>query len=125
MKDDYMNVTKEEKIKARKQLTVLMAGRSVNDLTEEELKTVQSISKKISSDLMGTSRPLPKMELSELTYEKYKHLIDLGYLSKDIQKALGVSSGRFLNWKYQNFPEHAVKKMRKKRRAKKVGGTVE
>lgn len=120
-----MNVTKEEKIRARKQLTVLMAGRSVNDLTEEELKTVQSISKKISSDLMGTSRPLPKMELSELTYEKYKHLIDLGYLSKDIQKAAGVSSGRFLNWKYQNFPEHAVKKMRKKRRAKKVGGTVE
>lgn len=120
-----MALTRQDKNAYRQKMIQIINGRSIDDLTKQEANAVRKIGELIGSDAMGESHPLPEMNFEEFTYEKYQQLIELGYLSLDIRKALGITSGSFLKWKYENFPKDALKKMQKKRKVQKVGGTVE
>lgn len=54
----------------------------------------------IGSDEMGTSHPLPKMKLSEITPCQYSALKDKGYTGEDIRIACGVSRSKICNWRH-------------------------
>lgn len=120
-----MNLTRQGKNFYRQRMMQIVKGRSMDELSKQEMIAVRKISKLIGADTMGESHPLPKMKIEEFTYEKYQQLIELGYLSMDIREALGISSSAFLKWKYENFPKDTLKKMQKKRKVQKAGGTVE
>lgn len=61
----------------------------------EAVKKVQVLSEAISSDLLNDSKPLPKLDPERMTRNNYLYLIQLGYLRKDIQKAMGIGKTLF------------------------------
>jgi len=99
-----MSLSKQEKRLYRKKMMQIMRGRSVEDLTDEELKKVQVIRGFIDYDTMDDSHPLQKMNFETFTYEDYKRLRKTGYTVKAIKEALGVGGSVWAKWREQNIP---------------------
>lgn len=115
-----MNQTRQEKRLYRKKMMQIMRGRSVEDLTAEELKEVQLIRSFIDSDTMDESRPLKKMDFETFTYEDYKRLRKTGYTVKAIKEALGVGGSVWAKWREQNIPDEEKNQYIKRNQKRKI-----
>ncbi|EPI23666.1 hypothetical protein D352_01011, partial [Enterococcus faecium LA4B-2] len=54
-----MNLTRQEKQERRRQILRIIGDRSVEELSDQELKSVQEIAETIGADTMDQSKPLP------------------------------------------------------------------
>lgn len=100
-----MVLTKQEKRERRRQILGIIGDRSVEALSDQELKTVQEIAATIGADTMDRSKPLPKLNFESFTFEKYSHLREVGYSVNAIRKALGVGSSVWAKWRKENVNE--------------------
>lgn len=97
-----MVLTRQEKRERRRRMLEIIGDRSVEELSDQELKLVQEIARTIGADTIEQSKPLPKMELEEFTYEEYIRLRELGYKQNSILQVLGVSKNKFYKWLNEN-----------------------
>ncbi|MEX1447271.1 hypothetical protein [Enterococcus sp. C76] len=100
-----MNLTRQEKQERRRQILRIIGDRSVEALSDQELKSVQEIAATIGADTMDQSKPLPKLNFESFTFEKYSHLREVGYSVNAIRKALGVGSSVWAKWRKENVNE--------------------
>ena len=99
-----MVLTRQEKRERRRRILAIIGDRSVEELSDQELKFVQEIAGTIGADTIDESKPLPNMDLEEFTYEEYERLVELGYAKKSIYRALGISQGKLYRWLEENQP---------------------
>ncbi|EME8274696.1 hypothetical protein KUC01_002363 [Enterococcus faecium] len=100
-----MNLTRQEKRERRRQILRIIGDRSVEALSDQELKSVQEIAETIGADTMDQSKPLPKLDLESFTFEHYSQLREVGYSVNAIRKALGVGSSVWAKWRKANIKE--------------------
>ncbi|EGP4986512.1 hypothetical protein [Enterococcus faecium] len=100
-----MNLTRQEKQERRRQMLRIIGDRSVEELSDQELKSVQEIAETIGADTMDQSKPLPKLDLKSFTFEQYSQLREVGYSVNAIRKALGVGSSVWAKWRKANIKE--------------------
>lgn len=115
-----MNLTRQEKHLYRKKMLQIMRGRSLEELTDEELAEVQAIGRYIGCATMDESKPLQKMAIETFTYEDYCRLLELEYSVKAIKKALGVSNIVFSHWREQNIPKQERVRYRKSKTKSRI-----
>lgn len=100
-----MVLTRQEKRERRKRILGIIGDRSVEELSDQELKLVQEIAETIGADTIDQSKPLPKLDLESFTFEQYSHLREVGYSVKAIRKALGAGSSVWARWRKENIKE--------------------
>lgn len=94
-------LSKQEKQQIRKEMYGIIANRSILDLSSEELQEVQKLAKRISSEYIFDSKPLPKMTLETLTVKRYQELREIGYRVMDIRRALNISETKLRKWRFE------------------------
>jgi|GEM_PF-1938657 len=98
-----MVLTRQEKRERRRRMLEIIGSRSVEELSDQELKLVQEIAETIGADTMDESKPLPRIEFDHFTYEDYRSLREVGYSVKAIREALGgVGSTTWARWREAN-----------------------
>ncbi|MGM0143741.1 hypothetical protein IGJ94_000268 [Enterococcus sp. AZ153] len=98
-----MVLTRQEKRERRKRMLEIIGSRSVEELSDQELKLVQEIAETIGADTMDESKPLPKMDFDCFTYEDYRSLREVGYSVKAIREALGgIGNTTWSKWREVN-----------------------
>lgn len=100
-----MNLTKQEKRICRQIMLQIIGDRDMDELSQQESRMVRKISKLIGADTMDRSKPLPKLNFESFTFEKYRHLREVGYSVNAIRKALGVGSSVWAKWRKENVNE--------------------
>ncbi|OTN87531.1 hypothetical protein [Enterococcus faecium] len=100
-----MVFTRQEKRERRRRILEIIGNRSVEELSDQELKSVQAIAETIGADTMDQSKPLPKLDIESFTFEKYSHLREAGYSVNAIRKALGAGSSVWARWRKENIKE--------------------
>ncbi|EPI31387.1 hypothetical protein [Enterococcus faecalis] len=91
----------QEKQQIRREMYEIIANRSILDLSPEELQEVQKLAKRISSEYIFDSKPLPKMTLETLTVKRYQELREIGYRVMDIRRALNISETKLRKWRFE------------------------
>lgn len=86
-----MALTKEQKKYTRKLMATIMSDDNWME-NPEAVEHVQALSQSIGSDLLHDSKPLPRLDPERMTRNNYLYLVQLGYLRKDIKRALGLGS---------------------------------
>ncbi|NMP59083.1 hypothetical protein [Enterococcus mundtii] len=98
-----MVLTRQGKRERRRRMLEIIGDRSVEELSDQELKSVQEIAETIGSDTMDESKPLPKINFDCFTYEDYRNLREVGYSVKGIREALGgIGSTTWARWREAN-----------------------